>query len=92
MVTVVASQKQGCRFDTQALRLFYVERACSSRVCVGSLRVLRLPPTVHRHAMHVRPTDNSKLSVGGSESERFAFLCGPVTLQRHVQGVTLPSL
>ena len=27
-----------------------VEFACSPRVCVGSLRVLRLSPTVQRHA------------------------------------------
>ncbi|KAJ8269314.1 hypothetical protein COCON_G00119210 [Conger conger] len=27
-----------------------VEFACSPRVCVGFLRVLRFPPTVQRHA------------------------------------------
>ena len=32
------------------LESFCVEFACSPRVCVGSLRVLRLPPTVQRHA------------------------------------------
>uniref|UniRef100_A0A3Q4MHR7 RING-type domain-containing protein n=1 Tax=Neolamprologus brichardi TaxID=32507 RepID=A0A3Q4MHR7_NEOBR len=30
---------------------FCVEFACSPRVCVGSLRVLRLPPTVQRHGL-----------------------------------------
>jgi len=41
-----------------------VESACSPRVCVGSLRVLRLPPTVQKHV--VRLTGVSKLSLGVS--------------------------
>ena len=38
-----------------------VEFACSPRVCVGSLRVLRLPPPSKN--MHVRLTGDSKLSL-----------------------------
>ena len=34
-----------------------VEFACSPCACVGSLRVLRLPPTVQRHAVYI----NSRL-------------------------------
>ena len=43
----VASQREGSRFDPH-LGPFCVEFACSPRVCVGSLRVLRLPPTVQK--------------------------------------------
>jgi len=46
--TTVASQQEGSRFNSQ-LGPFCVEFACSSRVCVGSLRVLWLPPTVQKH-------------------------------------------
>ena len=44
-----ASQREGSRFNTR-LGPFCVEFACSPSVCVGSLRVLWLPPTVQRHA------------------------------------------
>jgi len=43
---------------------FFLESACSPRVCVGSLRVLRLPPTTQKHA--VRLTGDSKLFLGVS--------------------------
>ena len=42
MVSAVASQQEGPGFES---RPFYVELACSPRVCVGFLRVLRFPPT-----------------------------------------------
>ena len=51
-----------------------VESACSPRVCVGSLRVLRLPPTVQKHA--VRLTGDSE-TVLRSECG-CSSLCGPV--------------
>jgi len=38
------------RFINPRLGPLCVEFACSPRVCVRSLRVLRLPPTVHKHA------------------------------------------
>jgi len=49
VVSTVASQQEGSRFDPH-LGPFGVELACSPRVCVGSLRVLWLPPTVQKHA------------------------------------------
>ena len=49
VVSTVASQQEGSRFDPH-LGPFCVEFACSPRVCMGSLRVLRLPPTVQKHA------------------------------------------
>ena len=49
VVSTIASQQEGSRFDPQ-LGPFCVEFVCSPRVCVGSLRVLRLPPTVQKHA------------------------------------------
>ena len=49
VVSTVASQREGSRFSSR-LGPFCVEFACSPRVCVGSLRVLRLPPTVQKHA------------------------------------------
>ena len=49
VVSTVASQREGSRFNPH-LGPFCVEFACSPRVCVGSLRVLRLPPTVQNHA------------------------------------------
>ena len=48
-VSTVVSQREGSRFDPR-LGPFCVEFACSLRVCVASLRVLRLPPTVQKHA------------------------------------------
>ena len=42
MVSAVASQQEGPGFES---RPFCVELACSPRVCVGFLRVLRFPPT-----------------------------------------------
>ena len=62
MVSTVASQREGFRFDPH-LGPFCVEFAC---VCVGSLRVLRLPPTVQKH---VRLIGDSKI-VLRSECER----------------------
>jgi len=49
VVVTVASQREGSRFNSR-LGPFRVESACSPRVCVASLRVLRLPPTVQTHA------------------------------------------
>ena len=49
VVSTVASQQEGSRFNSQ-LGLFCVEFACSPRVCVGSLWVLRLTPTIQKHA------------------------------------------
>ena len=52
-VSAVASQQEGRRFKTSlvlGLGPFCVEFACSPRVCVGFHRVLRLPPTVQKHA------------------------------------------
>ena len=60
------------RFDPH-LGPFCVESACSPRVCVGSLRVLRLPPTVQKHA--VRLTGDSKLSLGVSVVVCVVCLC-----------------
>ena len=42
MVSAVASQQEGPGFES---RPFCVELACSPRVCVGFLRVLRFSPT-----------------------------------------------
>ena len=65
-----------------------MEFACSPRVCVGSLWVVRLPPTVQKV---VRLIGDSKLSIGVSVSvcgclSRLS-LCGPVMDWRPVQGV-----
>ena len=49
VVSTIASQRVGSRFDPH-LGPFCVKFACSPRVCVGSLRVLWLPPTVQKHA------------------------------------------
>ena len=49
VVSTIASQEEGSMFDPH-LGPFCVEFACSPRVCVGSLQVLRLPPTVQKHA------------------------------------------
>uniref|UniRef100_A0A669CQ23 procollagen-proline 3-dioxygenase n=1 Tax=Oreochromis niloticus TaxID=8128 RepID=A0A669CQ23_ORENI len=52
VVSTVAAQQEGPEFNsTIRPGSFCVEFACSPRVCVGSLRVLRLPPTVQRHAV-----------------------------------------
>ena len=58
--------------STPGLGPFCVEFACSPRVCVGSLRVLRLPPTVQKKNMHVRLIGVSKI-VLRSECERAWF-------------------
>jgi len=52
VVSTVASQQEGSSFDS-CLRPFCVEFACSPCVCVGSLRVLRLPPTVQKHVSSI---------------------------------------
>jgi len=49
VVSTVASQQEGSRFDPH-LEPFCVEFACSSRVCMGSFWILRLPPTIQKHA------------------------------------------
>lgn len=41
-----------------------VEFVCSSHVCVGSLRVLLVPPAAHQHACSL--TDDSKIGLSGS--------------------------
>ena len=48
VASAVSSQQESSLFESR-LRLFYVELACSPSVCMGSLRVLRCPPTVHKH-------------------------------------------
>ena len=86
VVNTIASQQEGSRFNSR-LRPFCVEFACSPRVCIGSLWVLRLPPTVKN--MHVRLIGVSKI-VLWSECERVCgclSLCGPVMDWRPVQGV-----
>jgi len=60
---------------------FCVEFACSPLVCVGSLRVLRLPPTIQKD----RLIGDSKLYLGMSVSVHGR--CGPVMDWRPVQGV-----
>jgi len=50
VASTVASQQEGRGFNSRSGRSFSVEFACSPRVSVDSLRVLRLPPTVQRHA------------------------------------------
>jgi len=76
---------KGSRFDPH-LGPFCVESACSPRVCVGSLRVLRLPPTVQKHA--VRLIGDSKLTLLMSMC---VAVC-PVMDWRPVQGVTRLSI
>ena len=49
LVSTVASQREGPGFGSGS-ECVCVEFACSPCVCVGSLRVLRLPPTVQKHA------------------------------------------
>lgn len=65
MVSTVASQEEGPEFDsTVCPGPFYVEFTCSACVCVGYLRVLRLPLTVQRYALSaVRLIGDSKLGV-----------------------------
>ena len=51
VVSTVASQQEGFRFNSQLeLGPFCVEFACYPCVCVGSLRVLQLLPTIQKHA------------------------------------------
>jgi len=82
VVSTVTSQREGSRFDPH-LGPFCVESACSPRVCVGSLQVLRLPPV--QKNMHVRLIGVSKLSLGVSLHGCLS-LCGPVMDWRPVQG------
>jgi len=88
VVSTVASQQEGSRFHPH-LGPFCVEFACSPRVCVGSLWVLRLPPTTQKH---VRLIGVSKI-VLRSECDRVCgclsrlSLCGTVMDWRPVQGV-----
>jgi len=58
VVSTVTSQREGSSFDPD-LGPFCVEFACSPRVCVGSLWVLQLPPTVQKQ--HVRLIGDSKI-------------------------------
>ena len=46
-VRTVASQQEGPGFDS-GFSAFLVEFACSPCFCVGSLQVLRFPPTVQK--------------------------------------------
>ena len=46
VVSTVASQQEGPGFDSQACAEF----TCSLCVCVGSVQVLQLPPTVQKPA------------------------------------------
>ena len=56
VVSTVASQREGSRFDPQ-LGPFCVEFACSPCVCVGSLRVLRLPPIFYTTSLVLSEID-----------------------------------
>uniref|UniRef100_A0A3Q4AG71 Caldesmon 1b n=1 Tax=Mola mola TaxID=94237 RepID=A0A3Q4AG71_MOLML len=49
VVSTVASHQECPGFNSESGR-FCVEFACSPSDCVGSLQVLRLPPTVQKHA------------------------------------------
>ena len=89
MVSAAASQQEGSGFDsTRGLGSFCVEFACSPRVCVGSLRVLRLPPTIQRHACGDRLIGDSKVALGVNVCVNGCLsLCCPVMNWRLVQGV-----
>ena len=50
MFSTVTSLQVGPGFDFKSGH-FCVEFVCSPRVCVGSLRVLWLPPTIQKHAL-----------------------------------------
>jgi len=52
MVGTVAAQPEGSERESR-LGPFCVEFACSPPVCVGSLRLLWLPPTAQKHANEV---------------------------------------
>lgn len=72
---------------------FCVELACSIRACVGSLRVLGLPPTVQRHSVsRIRLIGDSKLPIGVKVSVNGClFLClSPVVDWLPFQGVAPP--
>lgn len=68
-----------------------MEFACPPAVCVGSLRVLHLPPAVQKHAREM----NRELEIVHTcvcEYEwLYVFQCGPAMNCQLVQGVT-PSL
>merc|ERR1711931_160809 len=61
VVSTVASQQEGRGFESR-LGPFCAEFACSPRVRVGLLRVLRFPPTLKD--MHVRCTPAGALDQG----------------------------
>ena len=53
VVSTFALQQEDPWFDSRLVPSpgsFCMEFACSPCACVGSLRVLRLPPTVQKHA------------------------------------------
>lgn len=73
------SQQEGPGFKF-AIWAFYVEFACYPHVYMGSLRVLRLPLTVQRHAVsRVRLISEAKLlihvSVTGGEKHDSTHSC-----------------
>ena len=73
VVSIIASQRKGSRFNSQL-----------GPFCVGSLRVLRLPPTVQ---IHVRLIGVSKIVFRSECVCGYLSLCGPVMDWRPVQGV-----
>lgn len=50
-------------------------RLCSLRVCVGSLRVIRLPPIVQRLASRVGSTGHTKLPIGVNVNLSVCLCC-----------------
>ena len=85
MVSAVASRQEGSGFESE-LRRFCAEFACSPRVRVGLLRVLRFPPTVQKTCKTgVRLIGDSKLPVGVNGCS--SLYVSPVMNWRLVQGV-----
>uniref|UniRef100_A0A3P8NDG8 HAT C-terminal dimerisation domain-containing protein n=1 Tax=Astatotilapia calliptera TaxID=8154 RepID=A0A3P8NDG8_ASTCA len=98
VVSTVATQQEGPEFNsTIRPGSFCVEFACSPRVCVGSLRVLRLPPTVQRHlAVCVRFVSCKghvkECFLGLRKLERFDAQCITDTIEELLQYHTLSDL
>lgn len=65
-----------------------VEFTCSTCICVSSLRVHQLPPTVQKHAKRrIRVIAYSKLAVGVNECEWLCLYVNPSMNWRLAQGV-----
>ena len=86
-----ASQQEGSGFDsTGGLGSFCVEFACSPRVFVGSLWVLRLPPTLQRHACGDRLIGSTKVALGVSVCEWLSVCVLPCDELATCPGCTPP--